>query len=453
MDGGQGGVMASLQGRLSWWMSIILLLVAAFGGMLAYWNALNEAHEWQDETLRQIARLVTAPPLTSTWSEHSAASEAENDEVPRIYLFRLSPQGVSTDEAGTPLVIPGDQPDGLCSLGAFRVLVHSLPHAQRIAIVQSSVGRDEIARDSALRTLLPLLFLLPLLLAALAYVIRSILYPLRRLTQGVDLLREQDVHALQSQALPTEIRPFVVAINELLQRMASSVAAQRRFVADAAHELRSPLTALSLQAGRIDMAQLPIAQQEKFIAMRNGIMRSRHLLEQLLSFSKVQATHQPPYTLVSLLQIYRSVLEDLMPLAEDKQLNVEVESSGEVLIPAYRENVLSIVKNLTDNAMRYTPIGGRVNLFLSESAQEVLLEVEDNGPGIPPNERVKVLAAFYRILGSGETGAGLGLSIVNTIVTDLGGRIELCDAEQSASGLRVKVWLPKRLPSPVVSIT
>jgi two-component system OmpR family sensor kinase len=220
--------------------------------------------------------------------------------------------------------------------------------------------------------------------------------------------------------------------------------AQLRFVADAAHELRSPLTALSLQAERLTETEMSARARERLTALRNGIERGRVLLDQLLALARVQASGRPSGASSSVREVYRQVLEELMPVAESKDIDIGVTSEGDARVPVAQIDLITLVKNLAGNAINHTPAGGRIDLsFLPGEEGSTMLVVEDSGPGIPEAERQRVFDAFYRILGSDAMGSGLGLSIVRAIASRAGAKVKLDHAdEQSRSGLRVTVVFP-----------
>lgn len=240
--------------------------------------------------------------------------------------------------------------------------------------------------------------------------------------------------------MPSEIRPFVAAINQLLSKVERSVATQRRFVADAAHELRSPLTALSLQAERLAGAEMSAEARTRPATLRKGIDRNRVLLSQLSTLARVQEPGYHQTAPVSIQQVFRQVLEDLMPLAEAKAIDLGVVNEQDYAVMATRAELHILVKNLVDNAIHHTPPGGRVDLSVQKVHNTTVLDVVDTGPGIPEPERERVLEPFYRILGQDEQGSGLGLPIVKTIAVRLNATAQLSFADDRAqTGLRVRV--------------
>jgi two-component system OmpR family sensor kinase len=452
MDGLQKRLNESIQLKLSFTLSLAILVVAVVAGAFSFMSAFDEAHELQDDVLRQVAglmdrqRLSPAPPTTD-------ARLKGGDEESRVIVQRLeevhpSPIGV---DAGGLLPLPATLADGLHTLEVggemFRVLVKTTAAGERIALAQESGFRNEIARDSALRTVMPFLILVPILLLIVAELVRKMFLPIAALSKAIDQRTEQELHSIEYSHLPTEARPFVVAINRLLGRVAQSMDTQRRFVADAAHELRSPLTALSLQAERLAEADMSVPARERLMVLRQGIERGRSLLNQLLTLAKAQASTELPKSPVSIQGIYRRVLEDLMPLAEAEHIDIGVEGAQDAQVWVSELDMIAVVKNLVDNAIRYTPEGGRVDLSVSPVQGYAVLRIQDTGPGIPLAERDLVFAPFYRTLGSEQIGSGLGLSIVQTIASRIGAEIGLdfSDAVKQI-GLSVTVLIPMASP-------
>ena len=448
MDGFKRRLNASIQLKLSVSLSLVILLVAAVAGIFSFLSAFDEAHELQDDTLRQVAALFDRHALPLALDEgHEQAKD--KDEESRVIVQHLPDgrQAFGDGRGDVPLPLPAALADGLHTLDLdgepFRVLVKTTATGQRIAVAQETGVRDEIARDSALRTLIPLLILVPILLVIVADLVRKMFRPIAALSREIDQRAEQSLHAVEEDHLPVEVRPFVVAINRLLNRVAQSMGAQRRFVADAAHELRSPLTAMSLQAERLAEAEMSDQARERLTVLQRGIERGRSLLDQLLSFAKAQSTPDQPRLPVSVQAIYRRVLEDLLPLAEAKRIDIGVEGAQDAQVMVNEMDMIAVVKNLVDNAIRYTPDGGKVDLSVSVQDGRATLQIKDSGPGISINERTRVFDAFYRTLGSDQVGSGLGLSIVKTIADRIGAEVRLADAHaKEPPGLCVSVVIP-----------
>ena len=512
MDGEQAGLSQSLQFRLARAISLAVAAMATVAGILSFRATLHEVHEFQDEILEQAAELLGPESGQATASLPVQGCLQTDDDEEGLIIQRLPalPKGSqngkdgkqpSTTDIVTKDSLTNDKPaassrssDATRSSASrdkdddddearclplpatlkngfhafrhqnldYRVYVHRLRDGSRIAVSQETRIRDQIARQSALYATLPLLLLVPVLLAVMLMLIRLMLRPLAELSRTVDARQEHDLKPLPKTDLPTELQPFVNAINGLLGRTGAAMESQRRFVADAAHELRSPLAALSLQAERLHAAPMSLEATERLETLQAGIRRSRHLLEQLLLLARAQnarwvqgqaaATAASAPAVVAVLPVMRRVLEDLLPLADQKGLNLgisaapgatqDAEVDERIRVAADEMALYTLLRNLADNAIRYTPAGGQIDLWVDRRGAEVVMAVQDNGPGIPAEERTRVVDPFYRVLGTGESGSGLGLSIVDTLVGNLKGRLRLDDAVGHAHGLRAEVTLP-----------
>ena len=514
MDGEQAGLSQSLQFRLARAISLAVAAMATVAGILSFRATLHEVHEFQDEILEQAAELLGPESGQATASLPVQGCLQTDDDEEGLIIQRLPalPKGsqngkdrkqpsaidIATkdsltnnvsatsvrasdatrssasrdkdedndDDEARCLPLPATLKNGFHAFRhqnlEYRVYVHRLRDGSRIAVSQETRIRDQIARQSALYATLPLLLLVPVLLAVMLMLIRLMLRPLAELSRTVDARQEHDLKPLPKTDLPTELQPFVNAINGLLGRTSAAMESQRRFVADAAHELRSPLAALSLQAERLHAAPMSPEAIERLETLQAGIRRSRHLLEQLLLLARAQNARwgqgQPAATVasapaaVAVLPVMRRVLEDLLPLADQKGLNLgisatpgathDTEADEQIRVAADEMALYTLLRNLVDNAIRYTPAGGQIDLWVDQHGTKVVMAVQDDGPGIPLEERARVVDPFYRVLGTGESGSGLGLSIVNTLVGNLKGRLRLDDAVGHAHGLRAVVTLP-----------
>jgi two-component system OmpR family sensor kinase len=444
MDGIEGKMSQSLQFKLSVWLFLVILIIALAGGAFSFVKAFQEANELQDDQLRQIAALINRYnlPLPSV-KVQEAEPVADSDS--RVIVQTLK-QGdhQAAEPANDALALPGNLADGIQTVTVrderWRVYVKTLGSGSQVAVAQQTAVRDEIARDGALQTVMPFAILIPLLLLVVGFLIKQMFMPVKKLALNLDRRSEQDLSQLSETHLPLEIVSFVVAINRLLSRVVRSVALQRRFVTDAAHELRSPLTALSLQAERLEAADMSAQARERLVTLKSGLQRTRVLLDQLLALARAQEPSSDKVATVSLQRILRQVLEDLMPLAESKSIDLGVIDGADATVAASEVDLQTLVKNLVDNAIRYTPDGGRIDLSVTASATRASLRVDDTGPGIAEEERERVFDPFYRVLGSNEIGSGLGLSIVKTIAERIGATVTLGAANDSSpAGLSVVV--------------
>lgn len=436
----------SLQFRLSAWLCGVILLVALAGGAFSFVSAFHEANELQDDQLRQIAALIHQRNLPLP-SARLQETEPVSDSDSRVIVQTLT-RANAPPVADHAFSLPDSLPDGMQTLTVqgepWRIYVGTLTNGTRIAVSQQTAVRDEIARDSALRTVMPFIILMPLLLLVVGLLIKQVFMPVKRLAADLDHRPDHDLRALSDATLPSEIVPFVVAINRLLGRVEGAVALQRRFMANAAHELRSPLTALSLQAERLDVVAMPDQARERLAILKTGIYRARALLDQLLSLARAQEIPASSNAETSVRHALRQVLEDMVPLAEQKSIDIGVIADEDANVRASELDLRTLIRNLIDNAIRYTPPGGRVDLSVTASKGLTTLSVVDTGPGIPDAEKEQVFDPFYRVLGNQEIGSGLGLSIVKAIADRIGASVLLADANKEAPvGLNVAVIFEK----------
>ncbi|MDE2047260.1 MAG: two-component sensor histidine kinase [Betaproteobacteria bacterium] len=449
MDGRQGAVRPSLQHRLSLGLSLAILVVASAAGVVAFLTAFNDANELQDEQLRQIAALMDRHRLPGVETRLPLQPGGDADAETQVVVERLDvprPDGNG---------FPANMPDGLQTVRVrgepWRAFVRTLDATgQRIAVAQRTAVRDEVASDAALRTVMPLLILAPILLLLARWLLRRTFAPLARLAGELDQRGDEHPQPVHDALVPQEVLPFVQAINRLLGRVGQAVAAQRRFVADAAHELRTPLTALSLQTERLAAADMSAEAAERLAVVRSGLQRTQQLVQQLLTMARMQQADAGSAPPVLLRHVVQRVIEDIVPLAEARQIDLGVAGELHGAVAADETALLVLVKNLVDNAVRYTPPGGRVDVSVQAEPDGALaLQVRDTGPGIAPDERARVFDAFYRGLGNGVEGSGLGLAIVAAIAQPLCAQVELADAggPPAAPGLCVTVRFPATLSS------
>ena len=299
MDGRKKWVRDSLQFRLSLWLSLAIASVAILAGLFAFNSAFEEAHELQDDVLRRVVTTFDRHHLSERQEgDHGRDSDGDGDSRVFVQLLPATSSGNSGGDAALPVALTRGLVDGLQTVGAgrdqYRVLVRTLNTGQRVAVGQETEFRNEIARDSALRTVIPLFVLLPLLVFLVTVLVRRGFKPVTDLSRDIDQRGEQELHPISLESLPAEIRSFVTALNRLLGRVDQSMVTQRRFVADAAHELRSPLTALSLQAEQLADAEKSASAKDRLQSLRQGIERGRSLLDQLLTLARAQSAVRTP---------------------------------------------------------------------------------------------------------------------------------------------------------------
>jgi two-component system OmpR family sensor kinase len=293
---------------------------------------------------------------------------------------------------------------------------------------------------------LPELLFIPLLVLFMAWVVRRGLAPLRQVSQRVEDRDASRLDPLPTGEVPAELRPLIAEINALLGRLAASMAAQRRFVTDAAHELRTPVAALSLQVQVAERAARPAERSAAFGELRKGTERATRMVEQLLRLAQLAPDALPPsFEPVDLASVAREVVGEMAARASAEGIDLGADAADAAPVLGARAELHSLITNLVDNALRYAPQGSEVTVRVSSEAAHVAMAVIDAGPGIPPAEREAVFERFQRRPGDSTPGTGLGLAIARAIVERHGGAISLEDA--LPCGLAARVHLP-RLTAP-----
>jgi two-component system OmpR family sensor kinase len=437
MDGRPRVVMRSLRGRLFLGLTVTLLVAGFAAGALAYRWAFEEAIELQDAILVQIGAVAGAIHV----SDAEPAGQGVDAEA-RVVIEPVTGPGSDTaDRRGLNALS-----DGLHTVvrrdASWRLLIRTRADASRIAIGQPTAIRDEIARDSALRSVMPLLVLIPCLMLIVALVIRQTLRPVLLLAERLDARRADELQHLPLAHMPGELQPFIASINRLLERVRQLVDQQRRFIADAAHELRTPVTAISLQAENLDNAGLRPESRERLASLQSGTRRTAHLLEQLLVLARYDISGVPDVSATSLDHCAKEVVACLLPQAAARGIDLGFETFQPVFVGGEPATLKIMIRNLIDNAIRHIPDGGLIDIGVYRDGTQAVFQVEDDGAGLPEPELAGIFEPFVRGQASVGEGSGLGLSIVKRIVEQLGGSVVLENRTGETSGLRVSVRLP-----------
>lgn len=420
----------SLQRRLTVMLDGAILLSGLVAALVSFVLAYDEAKEFQDDMLRQIALLATRNTGPAANNERLLQNHAEialDDAESRISVIHLLP------DAPRPDWLAGDASSGLHTLDRdgehMRVFLQKDSSGKTTIVMQPTETRDEIAINSALRTFAPLLILLPIMAWLIMHIVHSELKPVRNLADYLDAQPADQPRPLPDQDVPDEITPFVHSINRLLARVMDLMGQQRRFVADAAHELRSPLTALSVQMQNLKQAGSIESIIERILPLQAGIERATKLTEQLLNLARIQAGTSVTTT-VDVLVLSRKLIAEYIPLAEAKGIDLGLDAEAPLMLTASSENLLLILKNGLENALKYTPAGGEVTLRIYEVDESAVCEIIDNGPGIPVSEKERAFDPFYRLPDATGEGSGLGLAIAKEAAACQGGSVSLLNRSE-----------------------
>jgi two-component system OmpR family sensor kinase len=253
-----------------------------------------------------------------------------------------------------------------------------------------------------------------------------------------------ELDPLDGDGLPDEVRPIATALNDLLARLKESVERERSFIADAAHELRTPLTALDLQVQSLRAEAAGSGHDDAVQRLEAGVARASRLVEQLLALAREERDGRREHVPVTLADVAREVIEELLPLADKRGIDLGLERADDVQVAGDRDALRVLVGNVLDNAIRYSPAGGRVDLSVERRdgvPPSAVLVVADAGPGIPLPERERVFDRFHRVPGTASPGSGIGLALVRSIAAHHHAQIRL-DAGPGARGLHVSIEFP-----------
>lgn len=433
--------MSSLRKRLLIALLGALLLVGFLASAATYLSARSEINSLLDEELRQVAlSLRDHAVLDLSRLTHGGA-----DARQRVVVQIWDPTGVALYLSNTGEPLPLVRTPGFVTLNhdgrEYRVYTATMG-LQTIQVGQPVALRRELATAVALRILVPILAGLPLFGALIWLLVGRGLAPLARLARTIGSRSANSLAPLPADRLPEEIAPLVASLNGLLERLEQSFGLQRRFAADAAHELRTPLTALGLQIQLLERAKTEAEREGAVARLREGVKRATRLIEQLLVMARLEPdAAERPAERVDLGALAYAVTRDFAPLAEGREVALQVDAEENVATLGAEDALRILLSNLVDNAVRYTPPGGTIVVRVSSGAGDAILEVLDDGPGIPEAERSRVFDRFYRVAGADQPGSGLGLAIVRQVAELHRARVELGPG-LGGRGLAARVRFP-----------
>lgn len=441
----------SLRNRLLGSLATALLLAWGLAAALTYFGAYDELEDLGDLRLQQAAQAYaladefqltssTAPGTGSaSIGAHVHAADSDDGPPPLFQRFDRSGRLLFAAPDGPPA--PFDRASGVKTTTVDGVAYRTAAvwhDGEQTRVFERRDARRSAATRVALRLLTPLFVLLPLL-AVLAWWLTSRgLKPLLGIARSVEGRNATNLAPVQPSELPAEAAPLVAAVNGLLARLSAALDKERRFTADAAHELRTPLAGLKLQA-QVALASTDDQERDSALAaLLSGVDRASHLFEQLLSLARADRGEGIARTSVDLDAAARRAAAACAAFAADKHIDLSVDAEHMVHIEAAPPLIDAMLRNLVDNAVRYSPPGARVEIVVDRQGDRADLTVRDDGPGIARESRDRALQRFTRLAGQEVQGSGLGLSIVARIAELHGARLHL-DAGIDGRGLRVTV--------------
>lgn len=456
----------SLTRRVLVWGISIGLIVTIIATAALFFITYKGAQDTQDDQLEEVVGLLARVDVSSRYPE---ALWMDDDQFEDWFIVD-DDSAESIARAGSTVLVrtlhgggramrvvfDRDLHDGAQTLmisgTEYRLVLRTLSRGVHIAVAQKSEEIRDLAVTAATWAIIPLLGLTVILFITLGAVFWVSTRPVEALARSLHNREPDDMTPISPNAIPTELLPLINAFNDVLAKIAELREHESRFTADAAHELRSPLAALSLQAERLEKSITDEAARDQVRALRDSIDRSSHLVSQLLSFKRARAKTKTSdvkreCTGQELIGVLSEAIENVIAEADKKHIELSaagfesIDDKADELIPVNRDDLFTILRNLLENAVCYCPDNARVTVTL-ESTTPFILNVADTGPGIKPEDRERVFDAFYRVLGTNTTGTGLGLAIVKTLAQQNALKVELLETNPSRldhKGLTVRL--------------
>ena len=429
--------LGSLRTRLLVFVLGTVMVATLALGTMSYRTALAQADRMFDNHMQQLAYALRAgAPL----GDPSAGGSAQDGFEFLIQVWSINGDLLyesAPHAALPPLAVLGfstvSTPAATLRLYSLQTPMLTIQVAQDLAI------RRDLARRFAWAAIAPIALIAPVLLVVVFAVITAALRPLQRMRAHIAQRAADDLAALDPHDLPDEIQPLVAELNLLFERLATAFSAQQHFVANAAHELRSPLTALRLQAQAVERAASDHEREVALARLHAGIDRASRLIAQMLDLARHETTASPdPRSRVDLTALVRATTADAVSLAQARHIDLGMARADECAVSGDADALAILLRNLLDNAIRHARVHGRIDVSVdARHPDHPALIVEDDGPGIAPDQRVAVFERFHRASNDGA-GSGLGLSIVKAIAERHHASVHL-DTSATLGGLSVRI--------------
>ena len=433
---------ASIQLNLSLWLSAAVLLAAAAAGILSFISMYREANDLQDQMLQQTAALINPAALPP---------RADNtDSDVRIHIQPLE------SSAPQHYALPARLSDGLHTIShdgdRYRVYVKTYPQGQRLAFIQETEFRDEAAYNSAWHAVAPLLLLLPVLTLLSIFTIRHMLRPMRQLSETLEHRPSSDLTPLPEARLPREVYGFVTAINRLLGRINEHMQQQQRFIADAAHELRTPLAVLrgeleAIQDGVRQFTPESVASLQAEVGTLTKLVDDLHQLS--MSDEGALAYQKAPVDVINILEVISGAFRERFA---SRNLKIDLSLPDSAVVFGDKDRLMQLFNNLLENSLRYTDSGGGLHISGRQENGRFALTFADSAPGVQDAQLEKLFERFYRTEGSrnrASGGSGLGLAICVNIVEAHNGTIRAAHSPFGGVSITVELPLERDLPRDV----
>jgi len=439
--------MTSLKDRLIVWALALFTVVGLLASGISYLLTREDANVLLDHQLFLVAGSIDEgsqlPAMQAKFLRESE-DEKKADFVIQVW-YQNEPMRSSHPNFDLPRGKSTGYSDDL-SLNGEKWRAYTIVYPDRtVQVSQSDKVRRKIAATAALRVLLPIAGLYPLFWILVLFGVDRIMKPLAEVTQAVTQRNASSLTPLPVEHIPKEIAPLITEMNGLILRVRKTIESQHHFMLDAAHELRTPLTALQLQIENLYHNRSQLDFDVRVGELKSGIKRASHLVVQLLRMARYGAELPAVRAEIDMGTLVKSCIADFIPIAEQRGIDLGMIRDETALIRANSDDLRILFNNLLDNAIRYTPTGGRVDVSMVVSERKVTVEIIDNGPGIPAPLLPRVFDRFFRVRGHETEGSGIGLAIVKAIASREAGDVSLRNRSDT-SGVIASVafdFLPK----------
>ncbi|OYR17551.1 sensor histidine kinase [Brucella rhizosphaerae] len=411
------------------WLAGLMAAIGVCAAITSFFLVRNEASDFLDNQLRQIALYVGDAPIVPAGRVGDVPHDPEDDFVIQVWNVAGKPLRLSHPAVD----IPRQSATGFAdiSTGNYNWRVYTLAVPDRtVQISQDTRVRQELATNAALQAALPIIVLLPLSLLTLSWIIDRIMARLNRLAVTVASRDAGADDPVPIDDVPAEVIPFVSSINLMLARLRALLERQRRFISDAAHELRTPLSALQIQIDNLRHHDRDGRFSQRLTELEAGIGRATSLVNKLLRLARYDAQEPAPATQsIDLVQLAFDIVARLTPLAESRQIDLGITRQDKATVVGSLNDFEIILGNLMENAVQYTPLGGTVDVAVAVCEQEARVDVRDTGPGIDEEEMPRVFERFFRASPQDSEGSGLGLAIAKAAAERQGVELTLAMRE------------------------
>lgn len=441
--------MTSIRKVLLTWQISALLITGILTSLITYavaWHAFNHL---RNENLTQIAYSIVRHGLVANDGSEDDSTD-EGEFASQIWDSNNELQYSSLDNGGPPAQKPGHH---LVSWNGEEWRTYTLQNGGLTIQVSNLVARRQVIfREIAPWLLFPLMVMVTILGCIIWLAVGRALRPLMQVRAGIIEQNVSTLRALETRGLPQEILPLGTALNDLLSKLDHAFAMERAFIANAAHELRSPLTAIRLQAQLANSTHDPEPREQALKQLMSGVDRASHLVEQLLQMARLEPDARPlEFIEIRLDQLAKRIVGEFSAHADSKDIDLGIGLCKQVSVKGHAESLRALISNLVDNALRYTPAGGRIDVDVDCVDGLAVLYVSDTGPGIPEALRERIFDRFFRVADADIQGSGLGLSIVKQVAQLHCGEVRAegpseAIADESRRGLRIRFVMPALTP-------